>query len=343
MSSIERVNSSPAIAQLPPMPVAGHSEVGKLPQATAHQIHQSLMIGEALRAALRATAKPLHERELSYRSQGIQVVAPHAGLQLHMLRQQLREHKPLKDIIKSLGGDPSRAHRLLGQVAHEARQQGDDQQHAEAQAYLNEVQAEYGAELVSSYKTESSLGQSIAEALHRHLFKNPSIPNLLEVLLQLGGEKELSRVCRALQQFLANAIAERSRLPQLEKQRALMQILGRVRHLYTLLQGCDELIARTAFRNPTLNASNVFLLRQLMNWTRHATSSDDAQTLCQHIAGPNVAVQRAFLKGVRQLLVRWPLALWDDNKGRQACLTNVNLALRVLSGTLPRNRSGLAS
>lgn len=360
--SIERVNSSPAIVLPPPMHVAGHPEVGKLPQATAHQTHQSLMIGEALRAALLATAKPLRERELSFtrqagtRSQGIQhslhAAAPHAGLQLDMLRQQLRQLKPLKDMIKSLGGDPSRAHLLLGQVAHESRQQGNDQQHARARAYLEELQAEHGAELASSRKSEPLLGQNIAEpqlrfglsqAFYQHLFKNPSLPNLLEAILQLCGEKHCLRGVRALQQVLANDIAQSSRLAQQGKQRALMQSLGRVRQLNALLQGCSELIARTAVRNPALNASDVFLLQQLLSWTRHATSYDDAQTLCQHIGGPNAAVQRTFLNGLRQLLIQWPHVLWNDDKSRQDCLTNVNLVLRMLSGTLPRNRSGLAS
>lgn len=334
-----------------PQPVA--SPVAKAGATSVHQQSQSAHMMQAMSAALASVSKSLSQREVvcgqhassqpMSLQQLLQGIGNHAPTQLNarlnQMRQQLRQQKSVKEMVKDQGGNPLKTHLLLSEVAHQAKEQGNDAEAEQAQAQLDALDAEHGEEIKTGLSITPALTHAVKDTdlrdnlrtiYYQHLIKNPSLGNFMEAVLHLCGEKHFIKGLRALQQALADDIANLAQLPQEGKLRSLMESLGRTTQLNNLVHGCSDLASRMAAKNPAMTLSGLLLMRQLMQLANQSMNVRDTQQLSEKVGGPSPTLQLTFLNGLRHLLADLPNGLWRDDKTRQTSLRNVLLIMEEL-------------
>jgi type III secretion protein W len=326
---------------------------GRIAAVASHAHQETVHLGEALSAALAAVSKPLRQRDVicvaSSNSkplslqQLLQSMSNHAPIQLNAqrrkLRQQLRDRRSVKELLKASGDNPLRLHLLLSEIADHANENSseDDTKHAREQ--LDALAVEYGEEIQSGLRVtpaliravkDPDLRDSLRKVYYQHLIKDPSLGNFIEAVLHLCGEKHFLQGLRALQQALAEDIANLAQLPQEGKLRSLMESLGRTGQLNNLVYGCSELAGRMATKNPAMALSGLMLVRQLLRLVSQSMNVRDTQQLTETVGGPSPSIQLAFLNGLRLLLNHMPPALWRDDKIRKTSMRNLQLVIGEL-------------
>ncbi|WP_407316517.1 TyeA family type III secretion system gatekeeper subunit [Pseudomonas sp. nanlin1] len=362
LSTMPPANVQTAAAQASAAPAA------KATSASVHQHHESAHLAQLMGAALATASKALSQREVvcgqhassqpMSLQQLLQGMANHGpaqlNAQLNKVRQQLRQQKSTKELLKDNGNSPLQTHLLLSEVAHQAKEQGNQAEAEEALEHLQALEAEHGEEIRAGLSVtpalthgiqEPDLRDSLRKVYYQHLIKHPSLGNFIEAVLHLCGEDHFLKGLRALQQALADDIANLARQPQEGKLRSLMESLGRTRQLNNLVHGCSDLVQRMATKNPAMSLSALLLMRQLMQLANQSMNVRDTQQLSEKVGGRSPTLQLTFLIGLRHLLNDLPHALWRDDKNRQTSLRNLVLVMDELTQTerkaLPPPRSAL--
>jgi type III secretion protein W len=358
--SLDRINSLPPATVHTATPQPAATPAAKASAANVHQHNESLRQADALKAALAAQSKPLSQREVvcskSANSQPMSVQQLLQGMgnhtqkqidgQLGKTRQQLRQHKSVKEMVKDNGGNVLQTHLLLSEVAHQAKDQGNETEAEQAQAHLEALDAEHGEEIRTGLSItpalartvkDSDLRDNLRKVFYHHLVKNPSLGNLTEALLHLCGEEHFTKGLRALQQALAEDIANLSQLPQEKKLRSLMEVLGRSSQLNNLVHNCSEMVSRMATKNPALTSSSLEFLRQLMQLANQSMNVSGTRALMEKMSGPSPEVRHAFINSLHLMLNKSvPLALWPDwpeVKVRAMSIRNVELIRKEMGET----------
>jgi type III secretion protein W len=359
--SLDRINSLPPATVHTATPQPAAAPAAKAGAASAHQHSESVRQADLMKAAMAAQSKPLGQREVvltSSKNAHSQPLNPHQQQQLLQgmgnytaaqvkslltkTRQQLREQKSIKKMVDDDGA--LMTYLLLSEVARQDNEQGKGQgkgNEAEAQlaqAHLEALDAEHGEEIRTGLVITPALARTVKDCelrdnlrtvFYHHLVKNPSLANLTEAVLHLCGEEHFLKGLHALQQALADDIANLSQLPQQRKLLSLMEVLGRSSQLNNLVHNCSDLIRRMATKNPAMNSSPIDFLRQLMQLANQSMNVTGTRALMEKISGPSLAVRHAFINGLHLLLDQSvPLALWPDFpevKVRTNALRNVNL------------------
>jgi type III secretion protein W len=365
--SLERLHTlqPAAISALIEAPAPAAARVSAV---VSHAHQETAHLGEALSAALLAVSKPLRQRDVICvpnsnskpisLQQLLQGMGNHAPFQLNaqrnMLRQQLRDRRSVKELLKASGDNPLRLHLLLAEIAGHAHEKGNEDEAEHAQAQLDALEVEHGEEIQSGLRVtpaltrvvkDPDLRDSLRKVYYQHLVKDPSLGNFIEAVLHLCGEAHFLKGLRALQQALAEDIANLAQLPQAGKLRSLMESLGRTGQLNNLVYGCSELAGRMVTKNPAMELSGLMLVRQLLRLTSQSMNVRETQQLTEAIGGPSPSIQLAFLNGLRLLLNGMPPALWRDEKSRKTSMRNLQLVVGELGvierKALPDRRSRL--
>lgn len=367
--SLDRINSLPTATVHPATPQPAAAPAAKAGAASVHQqsvhqqsVHQnseSQRGAAAMKAALATGSRPLGEREVvlhSGKNAHSQPLSPHqqqqllqgmgnyTGAQVKSLltktRQQLREQKSIKKMVEDDGA--LLTHLLLSEVARQdsekGKGQGNEAQAELAQAHLEALDAEHGEEIRTGLVITPALARTVKDCelrdnlrtvFYHHLVKNPSLANLTEAVLHLCGEEHFLKGLHALQQALADDIANLSQLPQQRKLLSLMEVLGRSRQLNNLVHKSSDLVRRMATKNPAMTSSPIDFLRQWMQLAQQSMNVSGTRALMETMSGPSLAVQHAFINGLHLFLDKSvPLALWPDFpevKVRTNALRNVTL------------------
>jgi type III secretion protein W len=356
-------------AALPAVTLAPASApVGRVTAVASHAHQETVHLGQALSAALAAVSKPLRQRDVicvpSSNSktmslqQLLQGMSNHAPFQIHAqlnkLRQQLRDRKSVKELLKATGDNPLRLHLLLSEIADHANDNGSEEDTKQAQEQLDALAVEHGEEIQSGLSVtpaltrevkDPDLRDSLRKVYYQHLIKDPSLGNFIEAVVHLCGEEHFFKGLRALQQALAEDIANLAQLPQEGKLRNLMESLGRTSQLNNLVYGCSELAGRMANKNPAMVLSGLMLVRHLLRLASQSMNVRDTQQLTETVGGPSPSIQLAFLNGLRLLLNHMPPALWRDDKSRKTSMRNLQLVMSELGvierKALPERRNRL--
>jgi type III secretion protein W len=365
--SLDRITSLPpaTVHTATPQPAAtpaAKAGAASVHQQSVHQNSESQRGAAAMKAALATGSKPLGAREVvlhSGKNAHSQPLSPHqqqqllqgmgnyTGAQVKSLltktRQQLREQKSIKKMVEDDGA--LLTHLLLSEVARQDNEKGKGKgNEAElAQAHLEALDAEHGEEIRTGLVITPALARTVKDCelrdnlrtvFYHHLVKNPSLANLTEAVLHLCGEEHFLKGLHALQQALADDIANLSQLPQQRKLLSLMEVLGRSSQLNNLVHNCAEMVSRMASKNPALTFTSLQFLRELMQLANQSMNVSGTRALMEKMSGPAPAVRHAFLNSLHLLLDKSvPRALWPDfpeDKIRGNSLRNVKLIMREL-------------
>lgn len=355
--SLERINTFQPTTVQTAAPQAAAATTAKAAVTTVHQQHESAHLSQLMSAALVATGKLLSQREVvcgkhansqpMSLQQLLQGMGNHGSMninaQLNKTRQLLRQQKSLKEILKDQGDNPLQTHLLLEEINHQARERGDDSEAEQAQSCLEALDAEHGEEIRSGLSITPALTQavknldlrdSMRKVYYEHLIKNPSLGNFIEAVLHLCGEEHFLKGLRALQQALADDIANLAQLPQEGKLRSLMESLGCTSQVNNLMHGCSELVGRMAAKNPAMTLSTIMLMRQLMQLAKKSMNIVDAEKLSEQAGGPSPSLKLTFLNRLQKLVAN----VCRDEKILQTSLRNVKL---VTDDLVPIERKAL--
>ncbi|PBQ00739.1 HrpJ domain-containing protein [Pseudomonas congelans] len=355
--SLERINTFQPTTVQTAAPQAAAATTAKAAVTTVHQQHESAHLSQLMSAALVTTGKLLSQREVvsgkhansqpMSLQQLLQGMGNHGSMninaQLNKTRQLLRQQKSLKEILKDQGDNPLQTHLLLEEINHQARERGDDSEAGQAQSCLEALDAEHGEEIRSGLSITPALTQavknpdlrdSMRKVYYEHLIKNPSLGNFIEAVLHLCGEEHFLKGLRALQQALADDIANLAQLPQEGKLRSLMESLGCTSRVNNLMHGCSDLVGRMAAKNPAMTLSTIMLMRQLMQLAKKSMNVVDAQKLSEQAGGPSPSLKLTFLNRLQKLVAN----VCRDEKILQTSLRNVKL---VTDDLVPIERKAL--
>lgn len=311
-----------------------------------------------LAAALVQQSRGLSQRELIAGSNALQSRAVKLGELYSLLmgtqdtglddaarnmRKQLQKQRAasLAQILSFADGDPAKAHVVLQAARKQAQADGATGEHVLLTQQLKLLRRKYGKRARAGSNSAKAFARSGVDSKRRGAVRNlygvavcgqQNITGLIDALLseqEEAGGFELD--LRDMRSAIADDFSALTPSTSAQQLRTLMHGLNTARHVATLLQGCEHLLGRMRNKNPGLQVDPAAFLKHLLALSGKGMSLNETLQLTQHIGGPQLRHQLAFLNGLRPMLQQLPVLLWRDMKSRQNALGNLLILMAELT------------
>ena len=251
------------------------------------------------------------------------------GLLARQVRQELASNREVENLLALTGDDPARTSVVLQYVTAQARAHGRERdielaQNVQARLhtrYSRQIQAGLNIALaLTTAEDDAALRQTVRTLYYSSVVLKQSLVSIIQAVLELFDEERVNDGLRIMARALADDIAAHRPSVPTNKLRTLLIGLQGCTQLSSLLYSCRLFTERLSSAERQAELSPVALLQRLLGYASTGIDSEEVQSLSRQLGGENLSSQLVSLNQVYPLILRLPLAIWNDPASRQDAL-----------------------